>query len=189
MLRDTILKDWDTMRDQTLGMWGLDKATMIEEFGAVRDKWISTNKEQWLKINQPYPSVPDVVDAMQQSEAEVFIITTKQRRFVNLLMEDFGLEFPQDHLFTLEDPPKVEVLRSLTQRPDLADRTFHFVEDKLGTLKKVHADPDLQDLKLYLADWGYNTQKERMVGDYLDYVNLISLDDLTTIGTGERWVD
>jgi len=32
-----------------------------------------------------------------------------------------------------------------------------FVEDRLKTLQLVHQQPDLDAVKLYLADWGYNT--------------------------------
>ncbi|MDE5112328.1 MAG: HAD family hydrolase, partial [Trichodesmium sp. St7_bin2_1] len=39
--------------------------------------------------------------------------------------------------------------------------TIWFVEDRLKTLLSIGKQPDLQEVELFLADWGYNTQKER----------------------------
>ncbi|NET17065.1 MAG: HAD family hydrolase, partial [Okeania sp. SIO1H6] len=36
-----------------------------------------------------------------------------------------------------------------------------FVEDRLKTLLSVQKQSDLKEVELFLADWGYNTQKER----------------------------
>ncbi|EWM29999.1 uncharacterized protein Naga_100379g1 [Nannochloropsis gaditana] len=39
--------------------------------------------------------------------------------------------------------------------------TLHFVEDRVETLEKVCGDPRLQNVQLYLADWGYTTDAAR----------------------------
>ena len=41
------------------------------------------------------------------------------------------------------------------------DTIIWFVEDRLKTLLSVQKQPDLKEVELFLADWGYNTQKER----------------------------
>jgi len=48
-----------------------------------------------------------------------------------------------------------------------------FVEDRLKTLV-VHQQPDLDAVKLYLADWGYNTPAERESAQN-DRIQLLSL--------------
>ena len=35
------------------------------------------------------------------------------------------------------------------------------VEDRLKTLLTVRKQPDLKEVELFLADWGYNTSTER----------------------------
>uniref|UniRef100_A0A7S4V614 Uncharacterized protein n=1 Tax=Alexandrium monilatum TaxID=311494 RepID=A0A7S4V614_9DINO len=191
IITSNIISDWNGIRDQRMKEWSLDTKEMIKEFGEVRDCWIAEDQERWLAINQPYEGVPDIMDAMMQAGAEVFIITTKQRRFCQALLDDFGLEFPAERLFALEDGPKTEVLRSLLARPELAGRTFHFVEDKLETLRRVAADPDLEGIQLHFADWGYNTQRDRRVvgAGVVDKISLLSLDDLEALGVDEPWLE
>jgi hypothetical protein len=38
---------------------------------------------------------------------------------------------------------------------------IHFVEDRFETLLSVMKDPALENVKLYLVDWGYNTPEQR----------------------------
>jgi hypothetical protein len=35
-----------------------------------------------------------------------------------------------------------------------------FVEDRLGTLKRLLTQPDLASVRLHIACWGYNTEAE-----------------------------
>jgi len=152
-----VLRSWDKVRNKWVDNWGIDYKEMIEEFGTVRDEWIEKDVSSWLRRNRAYDMVPDCIEAMMAAGAEVFIITTKQRRFCTMLLREFDLEIPDDRIFALEDGPKLDVLRELLRRPDLAGRDFHFVEDKLGTLRKVAAEPDLSAVNLHLVTWGYVT--------------------------------
>jgi len=52
--------------------------------------------------------------------------------------------------------PKHQILRELIGRTE-TPLSLWFVEDRLKTLQLVHQQPDLDAVKLYLADWGYNT--------------------------------
>lgn len=38
---------------------------------------------------------------------------------------------------------------------------IHFVEDRFETLLAVMKIPALDDIQLYLVDWGYNTEAQR----------------------------
>ncbi|CAE6958039.1 unnamed protein product [Symbiodinium natans] len=97
---------------------GLDVQELIREFGEVRDRWMSEDLSSWLACNRAYDMVPDVMMEMVARGAEVYIITTKQKRFCQALLEDFGIELPADHIFALEDGPKPAVLKSLLARPE-----------------------------------------------------------------------
>lgn len=191
MIAANVLGSWDEMRERRVKEWNLEPEEMIREFGEVRDRWIEQDNEKWLSINQPYEGVPDIMDAMLEAGAEVFIITTKQRRFCQALLDDFGLELPSERLFALEDGPKTEVLRKLLARPELSGRTFHFVEDKLETLRRVAADPTLEAVQLHLADWGYNTPRDRKIvgAGIVEKVSLLSLDELEALGVEEPWLE
>jgi len=191
LLTDSILKDWSSLLDEKVKEWNLDKDEMIKEFGEVRDRWIAKEQTKWLALNEPYGVVPDCMDAMQEAGVEVFIITTKQRRFCQALLDDWGLELKPGHLFALEDGPKVGVLRDLLQRPELAGRQFHFIEDKLGTLRRVSDVPELTSIQLHLADWGYNTSRDRKIvgAGVVDGVSLLTAGAFEELGSDKNWLE
>ena len=39
---------------------------------------------------------------------------------------------------------------------------MYFIEDRLEALELVKQQSDLQEIKLFLADWGYNTEQTRV---------------------------
>ena len=64
-------------------------------------------------------------------------------------------------------PPEEEKARALAtilKRPVVAENpgaVVHFVDDRLPTLEYLATRPDLDDVRLWLADWGYVTPTER----------------------------
>jgi hypothetical protein len=56
-------------------------------------------------------------------------------------------------------------------RPRLA-----FVEDRLETLQHVTTHPDLDDARLFLAAWGYNTEAARAVARGDGRIQLLTLE-------------
>jgi hypothetical protein len=77
--------------------------------------------------------------------------------------------------------PKAQTLRALheqfssnTEQPV----SIWFVEDRLKTLQTIQNQPDLTYIKLYLADWGYNTAKERAIAHANSQIRLLSLTAL-----------
>ena len=55
-------------------------------------------------------------------------------------------------------------------RPRLA-----FVEDRLETLQHVTTHPDLDDVALFLAAWGYNTEAARAAARAASRIRLLTL--------------
>ncbi|CAJ1382828.1 unnamed protein product [Effrenium voratum] len=187
-----ILGGWERMRDEKLDEMKLDVQELIQQYCEVRERWMSEDLESWLACNKAYDTVPDVMVEMVSRGAEVFIITTKQKRFAQALLEDFGVELPEEKLFALEDGPKTQVLKSLLARPEYKNKSFHFVEDKLGTLRKVAQDPDLKAVKLHLASWGYCTQKDIDVvqAGLVEGVSLLSQQSLEArLAAKQCWED
>jgi hypothetical protein len=56
------------------------------------------------------------------------------------------------------------------------------VEDRLNTLTKIVTQPELEAVKLYLADWGYNTLLERQAALLQPRIQTIALTDLAALG-------
>ena len=159
---EEILSDWDAMSPTLMERWSLDRKTMVEAFGRIRDDWIRDDFDGWLAPNALYPGVAEAVKKAQaRSDAEVKIVTTKQGRFALAILERMGgVIIDEADMFstTVSGIPKTDVLRTFG-----VDGTWRkiFVEDKLSTLEKVCKANDLNDWELYLVDWGYNTPAER----------------------------
>jgi hypothetical protein len=49
------------------------------------------------------------------------------------------------------------------------------VEDRLKTLQLVEQQADLESVRLFLADWGYNTATERENAERNPRIQLLSL--------------
>ncbi|MBR6371575.1 MAG: hypothetical protein IKS20_00190 [Victivallales bacterium] len=66
-----------------------------------------------------------------------------------------GVDFPEENIFGLDRKRKKEEhLRDiLAENP----RELHFVEDRLETLRRSEALPELDCVKLHYATWGYGT--------------------------------
>ena len=160
---DEILADWDNMSGGLMSKWSLDRATMVEAFGRIRDEWIQTDFDGWLAPNALYPGVAEAVLAAQaRSDSAVKIVTTKQARFATAIMAKMGgITIAEEDMFstTVSGIPKTEVLKTLGV--DGSNPRKIFVEDKLSTLEKVCKADGLDDWELFLVDWGYNTATER----------------------------
>jgi hypothetical protein len=104
------------------------------------------------------------------------IITTKEGRFVGELLARAGVTLAAERIFGKESKrPKADVLRAL--KDEEPGRRLWFVEDRLKTLDVVAARPDLDDVRLFLADWGYNFPAERAAARGTARIALLSLAD------------
>ncbi len=181
---EAILQDWSKVAQSLIETETLNPADIGKAVDAVRDKWIATDLDGWLNLHRFYPGVTErlykTLFAAQASLSEpithLFIVTTKEGRFVKQLLQQQGVYLPEDRIIGKEcKRPKHETLRQLIQGFPGETTTLWFVEDRLKTLQAVQQQPDLKQVRLYLADWGYNTaaQKESVRND--PSIRLLSL--------------
>jgi hypothetical protein len=77
----------------------------------------------------------------------------------------------------IKDEKKANISKNLNSR-----NKIHFVEDRYETLLNIIKIPELDDIQLYLVDWGYNTQAQRIEAVSLSpRVKLINGDDFKTL--------
>lgn len=130
-------------------------------FGKARDTWMDLDLDDWLSRHRFYPGVVETL-ATRMKTHPVFILTTKQERFVRILLHSRGICLPTDHIFGFDTAKsKEDVLEEFSRRPEFQDARLHFVEDRLQTLRRVAGRSSLRHVLLYLVDWGYNTPRER----------------------------
>jgi phosphoglycolate phosphatase-like HAD superfamily hydrolase len=153
-------QDWESLAQQLLLEEDLSPEILAAAVDGVRDEWISTDLEGWMAEQEFYPGVVGRLSVWLET-VPVVIISTKEGRFIQQLLQRQGVDLTNLRIFGKEvRQPKTEILRRLkAEQSDEA--VFWFVEDRLQTLRAVEKQPDLQDVELFLATWGYNTESER----------------------------
>jgi phosphoglycolate phosphatase-like HAD superfamily hydrolase len=153
---------------------GADSEELKKLFGETRDAWVEADKQGWVKENPLYPGVVEKLVRLSQ-KGLWYVITTKQQRFVQLILEGNGISLDKDRIFGLDRKmSKAEVLKLLAlSHPE---HIIHFIEDRLQTLENIKRVPEVSGVKLYLAVWGYNTDEEKRLAATEGF-SRISLDE------------
>lgn len=136
---------------------GLSREELVRLFGGVRDAWIAADTAGWLARHRFYPGVAEAATAaLKRAPDSVVILTTKQERFTRLLLEHAGVPLAPDRVYGLErGRPKEDWLAEFATRRPGGAATLTLVEDRLDTLQRAAARPELADVRLCLAGWGY----------------------------------
>jgi len=176
-----VLHTWGEMLPKALDRYSTDKDTLMIKFGRTRDEWIEKKNRDWVQTNGIYPEVRYFMRKALDRH-DVYIVTTKQKRFVERLLEKrLFFKFDSNKIFdTSRGTPKAEILKMLQSKHPNASR-YVFIEDKLSTLEKVKKESSLNDWKLYLAKWGYNTEKEQVkaeVDERIETLDYIECNDV-----------
>ena len=89
-----IAENWNSHLKETLThRYGKRKDELVHEFGDMRDTWMQQDPEGWLRANSFFET-RGVLEAVKESSANVYIITTKQHRFADALIKHAGLNIP-----------------------------------------------------------------------------------------------
>ena len=93
--------------DTLLVRYGVRRDECIEAYARTRDAWLEEDLESWLEANAFYEGAIEALRAVVEAEStEVYIVTTKQRRFAQALLSDAGIELDDDRIFGLGSGPK-----------------------------------------------------------------------------------
>lgn len=183
-----ILLHWTTIAKQQAATDSVEPARLAAEVDDVRDRWITTDVKSWLAEQEFYPSIIPQLQAWLTTSLQVVIISTKEGRFIQQLLQQENVDFTRLQIFGKEvKRSKPETLRSLMAEHNSADHdstaTVWFVEDRLQTLQAVRQQSNLSNVKLFLADWGYNTPAERDSVTHEPQIHLLSLQQFS-----QTWV-
>jgi phosphoglycolate phosphatase-like HAD superfamily hydrolase len=155
---DTLLSDFHHRIKGLIKRDRLDTEKLKQRFGATRDEWLKRDLAEWLKMNPLFPGVQTKLASINSDHC--FIVTTKQERFVEQILSANKIPFPKEQIFGLDRKlSKQQVLRQLQDK--YPGHPFVFLEDRLPTLISVMNDRDLTNIQLVLANWGYNTTKDK----------------------------
>ncbi|MBD2291936.1 HAD family hydrolase [Anabaena sphaerica FACHB-251] len=177
---DKILQEWVNITPQILAADNLDAKAVAKKLDTLRDEWIATDLNGWLNLHKFYAGVIERLKMTLVSGVKLYIVTTKEGRFVKQLLQQEGIDLPPAAIFGKEvKRPKYETLRELIEKAEHKPVRLWFVEDRLKTLQLVQKQSDLDHVQLFLADWGYNTQPEREAGQNDSRIQVISLSQFS----------
>ena len=149
---EEILQDWLKITAKILDADHLEAKKIMTKLDGLRDEWIAKDLDGWLSLHRFYPGVIERLKKIINSEVKLFIVTTKEGRFVKQLLQREGLELTDTAIFGKEvKRPKYETLRDLIAREIKYEqrkyKSLWFVEDRIKTLELVKQQPDLGNVK------------------------------------------
>jgi phosphoglycolate phosphatase-like HAD superfamily hydrolase len=179
-----ILQDWPQIRNRILVQLQLEPKQIGLQVDALRDQWLTDDLPSWLSLHEFYPGVSKQLRHWESLDLPLFIITTKESRFVQILLQQHGIELAAADIYGKDrQQPKHLTLQQL-QAQGLSN--IWFVEDRFATLTGIRQHIDLQPVTLFLGDWGYNTEGDRKAAADYDSIHLLSLAQFTQ--TFEQWL-
>jgi hypothetical protein len=179
--RAEILGDWERVRAGIVAAGSPAGDVLIARLGQaldeVRREWIAADEAGWIALHTPYGSVDELRRLVAEPSRSV-LVTTKEGEFARRILDHWGVRLA-DVQGKETGVHKCLNLRALIatwqaehgSRPRLA-----FVEDRLETLQHVTTHPDLDDVALFLAAWGYNTEAARAAARPNGRIRLLTLE-------------
>ena len=156
---ETIYKNHTVQFEMLMQETKVNSDDLKKLFGDARDNWISNEKLDWIKQNPLYQGVAKKLIQLSQHHIW-YVVTTKQERFVKMILDANQIELTEQRIFGLDrNLNKIQVLTKLQK--EHPNQPIHFVEDRLPTLLKVRQVPELTDIQLYFATWGYNSLEDK----------------------------
>lgn len=169
-----ILAHWPETREKLVRSEDLSIQTIGQRVDGARDRWIQTELDTWLDLHEFYPGVLERLKQFQSDDFPFVIVTTKESRFVKRLLLRAGIMLGDEQIFGKDcKRPKPKTLKLLK---DTLPSPIWFVEDRIAALKAVQAEPGLEDVGLFLGDWGYNLEGDRRLAAKDPSLNLLSLE-------------
>lgn len=174
-----ILAKWESIAPKQMQEGGFTSSEIATKVDRIRDEWIARDLDNWLAQHRFYPGVLDRLRQTLSQPVHLVIITTKEGRFVRQLLQQQQVDIPESQIFGKEvKQPKAQTLRDLLHQFNqkfTQSAEIWFVEDRLKTLKSIQAQPELNAVQLFLADWGYNTSADRDIANQDSRIHLLSL--------------
>lgn len=180
---ENILENWQIIKEKAvkvLNLQGITIGTIAKTLDEIREQQIKNDINKWLSLQEFYGGVKAKLQQLINRDIKIYIITTKEGKFARKLLEKEGIYLPENTIFGKEvKRPKYETLRLIIQQEKIEPSQVCFMEDRLEALELVNQQSDLQEVKLFLALWGYNTEEIKLKAQHNPNINLLSLVNFT----------
>ncbi|HEY9694259.1 MAG TPA: HAD hydrolase-like protein [Oculatellaceae cyanobacterium] len=173
---EKIWQDWVGVAQKIVLEENLNAAEIGLQLDQIRDRWIAEDLDSWLALHRFYPGIVERLRSLLASSVQPVIVTTKEGRFAQQLLQQQNINMPTELIIGKEvKRSKHQTLRELLTAFSVDAASIWFVEDRLKTLQSVEQQPDLEAVKLFLADWGYNTPAQQASIRLRSRIKLLSL--------------
>ncbi|MFM8004786.1 MAG: HAD family hydrolase, partial [Dolichospermum sp.] len=88
---DQILQSWTTITSEILAANNLEIKAVSTQLDNLRDEWIEKDLDGWLSLHRFYPGVIERLKITLETEIQLYIVTTKEGRFVKQLLQQEGV--------------------------------------------------------------------------------------------------
>jgi hypothetical protein len=144
------------MMEQVFTSISLNRTMLVNLFDKVRSDWIKVNPGTWFEWHKLYPCTNDIIDVGKNYYKDIYIISTKQKKFITRLLYFFGIGFNPNNIYGLEyGENKAEIIENILTETKTSPKNSVYVDDYSSTLRYFAANDSLKDMRLHLASWGY----------------------------------
>ncbi len=158
-----LCESYEPLIKELIQQEALQTDSLKKLFGETRDRWIVENKQEWLTMNPLFPSVIEKLHTL--TDRTWYVITTKQERFVKLILQANKIHIEDDQVFGMDrQMSKQDTLSHLQDKHP--NQGIIFIEDRLQTLQDITENTELNKISLQLVSWGYNTHEDREVAQH-----------------------
>lgn len=182
---EDISTNWQSVKEEIIQLIqaeGITVAQLTQLLDQVRQQQIAENLDRWLGLHSFYEGVIDQLKNLRAKKIKLYIITTKEGSFTKTLLEQQNILLADDVIFGKEvKRPKYETLQLIIEQENIAPAEVAFIEDRLEALEFVAQQPQLEMVRLYLAQWGYNTKATQIKAQNNRRITLLSLADFSTL--------
>jgi len=119
-----------------------------QNYFAARRRFISTDRNSWLKLN--YPCQPLWQILCQKMQNQVTILTYKNSDAVYELCNYYDLTIKEVYSIP-SGTSKAKILRELSQDVSI----LHYIDDAYRNLTEIRTEISLDKINLMWATWGY----------------------------------
>lgn len=151
-----IKQNFHFLKEQIFASVSMNRENLINLFGKIRDDEVRLSPATWLKWHKFYPCASPILEVGKKYYIETFIVTTKEKRFVEKLLNSFKIDFDPGKIYGLESgKSKEEIIADILSEQNAKPYQAVIVEDRLKTLLRFTENPSVKGVALFLAGWGY----------------------------------
>ncbi len=151
-----IKQQFHFMMEQVFTSISLNKKALINLFEKIRYDWMKVNPENWLSWHKLYSCSKDIIKAGKDYYKEVYIVSTKHKKFIEKILNFFEIDFEPGNILGIESGKnKIEIVENILAQIKKSPKDSILIDDYIDTLYSFAAHDSLKEMKLYLASWGY----------------------------------